>query len=154
MSGGIVLRDVAEGGLPTFHDHQLDPDATRMAAFPSWDREVFMDHWTRILADETVTAKTILVDGQVAGNIVCWVEVGDPLVDYWIGRDFWGKGAATAELAAFLEHIAARPLYARVALRNLASIRVLEKSGFIKLWQDAIADLDGEVREEAMYVLR
>jgi hypothetical protein len=30
-----VLRDVTEGDLPVFFEHQLDPEATRMVDFPA-----------------------------------------------------------------------------------------------------------------------
>jgi RimJ/RimL family protein N-acetyltransferase len=51
-------------------------------------------------------------------------------VGYWVGREFWGRGIATRALAAFLDEVSERPIYAGVADTNLASIRVLEKCGF------------------------
>jgi RimJ/RimL family protein N-acetyltransferase len=127
----VLLRDVIENDLPIFFEHQLDPEATRMAAFPSRDREAFMAHWrTKILGDETNIAKTVVVDGQVAGNVLCWEHSGEREVGYWIGREFWGKGIATRALSALLEQVTTRPLYAHVAEHNVASIRVLQKSGF------------------------
>jgi len=130
LTSDVRLRDVAEGDLLIFFDDQLDPDATQIAAFPARDSHAFMAHWTKILADETITKKTIIFDGQVAGNIVCWEQFGERLVGYWIGKHYWGKGVATAALAAFLGHVQARPLYAHIAKHNIASIRVLEKCGF------------------------
>ena len=128
--GGVRLRDVVEDDLPTFYDHQLNPEAIRMAAFPPREWEAFMAHWARILRDETVTTQTILVDGQVAGNVVSFEQVGERHVGYWLGREFWGRGVATEALAQFLRHERTRPLCARVARRNVASIRVLRKCGF------------------------
>lgn len=52
-------------------------------------------------------------------------------VGYWIARDHWGKGIATRTLALLLEQGAIRPLNARAAKANIASIRVLERNGFI-----------------------
>jgi RimJ/RimL family protein N-acetyltransferase len=131
VKGEVELRDVIEADLPVFFEQQLDPDAVRMAAFPSRDRDAFTAHWGRILADETVIKKAVLLDGRVAGNVVCWQQDGDRLVGYWIGKEYWGKGVATRALSEFLGHVKTRPLYARVAKHNVASIRVLEKSGFI-----------------------
>jgi RimJ/RimL family protein N-acetyltransferase len=130
MTGDVILRDVTEGNLPIFFEHQLDPEATRMAAFPARNRKAFMAHWTRILADETVIKKTILFDGHVAGNVVSFVQSGEREVGYWIGKEYWGKGVATEALSEFLGHVETRPLYAHVARHNTASIRVLEKCGF------------------------
>ena len=57
-------------------------------------------------------------------------QSGKPLIGYWIGKNYWGKGVATKALSEFLGHVRARPLYAHVAKHNIASIRVLEKCGF------------------------
>jgi RimJ/RimL family protein N-acetyltransferase len=127
----VGLRDVVEADLPIFFEHQRDPDATRMAAFPARDWGAFRAHWTaKILGDAAVAKKTILFDGQVAGNVVSFERAGTPLVGYWIGKEFWGKGIATRALSLFLETVRTRPLFAHVAKQNAGSIRVLEKCGF------------------------
>src|SRR5512139_4140666 len=131
MPTTILLRDVITNDLPIFFEQQFDPVANQMAAFPARDREAFMAHWTKILADESNILKTILFDGQVAGNIVSWEQSGEQDVGYWLGREYWGKGIATRALSLFLEHITTRPLYAHVAKHNIASRRVLEKCGFM-----------------------
>ncbi|MEX2204057.1 MAG: GNAT family N-acetyltransferase [Actinomycetota bacterium] len=74
--------------------------------------------------------RTVLADGQVAGNVVSWEQSGRHEIGYWLGRQFLGKGIATRALDAVLREITTRPLYAYVAAHNLASIRVLEKCGF------------------------
>ena len=125
-----VLREVVEADLPVFYEHQCDPEATAMAAFPSRDRDVFMAHWARTLANDSALTWTIVCDGEVAGNIGCWEADGRRLVGYWIGREFWGRGLATQALAELLDVVDARPLHAYVAKSNVASIRVLEKCGF------------------------
>jgi RimJ/RimL family protein N-acetyltransferase len=51
-------------------------------------------------------------------------------VTYWIGREFWGNGIATDALHRLLRVIHDRPIYA-TAKDNVASIRVLEKCGFL-----------------------
>jgi RimJ/RimL family protein N-acetyltransferase len=130
LSGEIRLRDVIEEDLPIFFEHQCQPDANRMAAFPPRAKDAFLAHWTRILADESVTIKSILFSGQVAGNIVSWERDRKRLVGYWVGEDYWGKGIASKALSDFLGMDEVRPLYAHVAKQNVASIRVLEKCGF------------------------
>lgn len=139
MKNDVLLRDVKESDLPIFFKHQLDPDANQMAAFPPRDREVFIAHWTdKVLSDETVTAQTILHDGQVAGNIVSWSNSGQREVGYWIGKEYWGKGIATRALSAFLLIVKTRPLYAHVAKHNIASLRVLQKCGFMISGEDVV----------------
>ncbi|HEU5349905.1 MAG TPA: GNAT family N-acetyltransferase, partial [Ktedonobacterales bacterium] len=104
-----------------------------MAAFTSREptnRDAFTAHWARIRADEGTINRAIIYNGQLAGNIACFRDFGEPEVGYWIGRAFWGKGIATKALAAFLRQLPERPLYAHVATDNVASLRVLQKCGF------------------------
>jgi RimJ/RimL family protein N-acetyltransferase len=130
MSVRVHLRDVRHNDLPTLFEHQRDPEANLMANFDARDRDAFMTHWAKILLDETNVVRTIEVGGQVAGNIVSWEHDGERDVGYWIGREHWGKGVATAALSAFLDEVETRPLHAHVATHNIGSIRVLEKCGF------------------------
>ncbi len=130
MTESFLLRDVLEDDLPILFEHQRDPEACAMAAFPPRDRDAFMEHWRKILGDQTVQRKAILVDGQVAGYLCCFERGGKRQVGYWIGRDFWGRGIATRGLAEFLDHVRERPLFAYVAKHNKASLRVAQKCGF------------------------
>jgi len=154
LTGDVLLRDVTTADLPTFFEHQLDPEATRMAAFPPRERDAFMAHWTKILADETIIKQTILYNGLMAGNIVSFEQSGKTEVGYWLGREYWGKGIATRALSIFLGQVRVRPLYAYVARHNLASVRVLEKCGFTILGQHTgIPVASGEQVEEIVLVL-
>jgi RimJ/RimL family protein N-acetyltransferase len=69
----------------------------------------------------------------VAGNVGCWEQEGRRLIGYWIGREFWGKGLATRALQELTGEVTQRPLHAWVATSNVASIRVLEKCGFVRV---------------------
>jgi len=151
MASDVFLRDVKESDLPIFFEQQLDPEAIRMAAVPSRDREAFMAHWLKIMADTTGTLQTIVSNGRVAGNIVCWQHADERLVGYWLGREYWGKGVASAALSLFLAHVTIRPLVARVAKHNVASIRVLQKCGFAISGEDTYSSPDGGTGEE--YIL-
>ena len=138
----VSLRAVLEADLQTLFEYQLDPESLRMAAFPSRDRDAFIAHWHKILADASVTAATVLFNGVVAGDIVSWEQDGEREVGYWIGRTYWGKGIATAALSQFLEHLDRRPLRAHVAKHNVASLRVLEKCGFTIVGESKHDDVD------------
>ena len=113
-----------------------------MAAFTSQDgndRDAFMTHWKKILADSSVVMKTIeSTGGRIVGSIGSYFdgESGAPEVTYWIGKDDWGKGIASAALQLFLDIQCERPIYARVAADNVRSRRVLEKNGFRIVRQD------------------
>src|SRR2546423_7125048 len=127
MKTKIQLRDVEADDLPLFFEHQRDPVAVAMVLFRSRDAAEFAQHWAKLLADDTLLKKTIVVDGQVVGNIGSWTADGKREIGYWIDRAFWGRGIATEALTAFLRLEQTRPLYAGVAKHNLASIRVLQK---------------------------
>ena len=126
----ISLRLVIPDDLPIFFEQQLDPVATQMAAFPSRAREAFMAHWAKIMQDDNVLLRTVLLDGQVAGSLVSFVMQGQREVGYWYGRGYWGRGLATRALSAFLLVETRRPLHAYTAKHNTASQRVLEKCAF------------------------
>jgi RimJ/RimL family protein N-acetyltransferase len=153
-AASVSLREVRPSDLGEFFEHQRDPEAVEMAAFPPRHLEEFMQHWAKIIADVTVTARTIVLEGDVAGNMVCWEQDGKQLVGYWLGKRYWRKGVATGALSAFLAEFPLRPLHAHVSKHNLASIRVLEKCGFTLVGDSrAPAPTGGEVVEEFVYSL-
>jgi RimJ/RimL family protein N-acetyltransferase len=148
MKNDVLLRDVSEDDLPILFEHQIDPDALRMAAFPSRDREAFIAHWRKILGDGTVVKKAILYEGRVAGHVGIFERSGQWEIGYWIGKEYWGKGIATRALSEILRQVEVRPLYAHVAKHNLASVRVLEKCGFTLAGEDKEFSIaDGQVVE-------
>lgn len=158
MPSDIVLRDVYTEDQSIFFDHQLDAAANHMAAFTSKepaDRDAFAARWTRILADEAITKKTILLDGEVVGHAMSFVQDGKLEVTYWIGRSYWGRGIATGALLELLRQVKTRPLFARAAQDNLASLRVLKKCGFEVVREEkGFANARGEEIEEFVLELK
>ncbi|RNL77727.1 GNAT family N-acetyltransferase [Nocardioides marmorisolisilvae] len=150
----VSLRPVEDADLEVFFEHQADPQGVAMAAFPARDREQFDAHWARLRADPTLVTRTILADGQVAGNIGSWPEDGQQFLGYWIGREWWGLGVATQALALLAGEVPTRPLCAHVAVHNLGSIRVLEKCGFRRdPGQEAALPVSEDGVEELVLVL-
>jgi RimJ/RimL family protein N-acetyltransferase len=96
------------------------------------------------------TVQTILFESQVAGSVLSNVdEEGQVEVSYWQGKPYWGKGIATRTLSAFLKRIKVRPLYARAAKDNSASLRVLEECGFTRIGEgQGFSNARGEEVEE------
>jgi len=152
----VEVRDTTEADLPVFFEQQQDPDALHMAAFTAEnpaDREAFDSRWAKILQDGSCFKITVLYRGQIAGNVVSFPYLGEQHVGYWIGKAFWGKGIASAALSLLLSQIPHRPLYARAAKDNAASVRVLEKCGFVICGEDrGFANARGAETEE--YVLK
>lgn len=131
----ITLREVRDSDLHVFFQQSNDPEGIRMAAFtakdPS-DRDHFDAHWRRIRHDPAVVLRTVVGDGgEVVGHASVYGPPEEREVTYWIGREYWGRGAATAALRELLVLVPDRPLRARAATDNAGSLRVLEKCGFV-----------------------
>jgi RimJ/RimL family protein N-acetyltransferase len=153
-AGRLHLRRVKSSDLPAFFEHQQDAEARWMAAFGNdpTERKSFMDRWTRMLRDPKLDGWTVLLDRRVIGNIVLFEFLGHPSVSYWYSRDVWGKGVATRALTEFLRRVPTRPLFARVAKDNVASVRVLENCGFSRCGQErGFAEARGAEVEELIF---
>jgi RimJ/RimL family protein N-acetyltransferase len=157
MAPDVTLREVRPEDLPVFFRHAHDPEARHMSAFDSPEPpepEAHAARWARKLADPDVTTRTIEHAGEVVGNIGTWLHDGRREVFYGIGREHWGRGLASAALAAFVAEVAARPLHASVAADNARSRRVLEKCGFVPCGEGmGFAAARGCETAEAFYVL-
>ena len=145
----VHLRPVAAADLGALFEQQSDPEGARMAAVSPRSRADFDAHWTRLLTSPPprLVLRAIEADGAMVGTINCFQRAGLPeegatvgpdgavvgeldYVGYWLAREHWGRGIATRALAAILEEVTARPLHARAAASNVASIRVLLRCGF------------------------
>ena len=153
MAPDISLRMVEPDDLPVLFAHQCDAESARLAAFPPRDREAFMAHWAKIMADPKLDARTILAGGRIAGHIGSWTSDSDRMIGYWVGREFWGRGIATAALSQFLQQITHRPLVALVAKHNFGSIRVLQKCGFTMTGEEAFVGPSGQSCTELIFKL-
>jgi RimJ/RimL family protein N-acetyltransferase len=138
MENTITLRPVIDSDLPVFFEQQNDPVANEMAAFPARERDAFIAHWTKNLANKANIHMTILYKEEVAGNIISFDMEGHREVGYWLGRDFWGKGIASKALELFLKIEQIRPLYGYAAKHNIGSQRVLEKHGFEAIGEEDV----------------
>lgn len=134
----ILLRPTIESDLPILFQQQLDPEAVAMSAYPAKDRGEFMRHWEGILKNKNVIARTILFKEKIAGHVLCWKEGKyEQRIGYWISKEFWRRGIASASVNELLALVKLRPLYAEVANHNIGSRRVLEKNGFALLNEGA-----------------
>ena len=131
----LELRQVDDKDLDIFFEHWKDPDANFMAAFTSKDphsRSDFDNHWGRIFDDDEIIVRTIIFNDNVAGHIVSFYLEGERELSYWLGKEYWGRGITTNAVKLFLEIEKFRPLFARTARDNFASIKVLKNCGFIQ----------------------
>ena len=118
--------------LPTLCSQQQDPEANALAGVPARDRQAFIEHFTtNVLGNVAVIKRTIVEHGAIAGHILCFERDGRREVGYWLGRAFRGRGIGSTAVSAFLPLVGLRPLYGVVSPANVASIRVLQKCGFV-----------------------
>ena len=129
----------------------LEPLATLANNKKVWDnvRDIFPHPYTLKDAKEWLARNVnvtpvlnfvIEVDGHFAGSIgmvpktdvyKCNMEIG-----YWLGEPYWGKGIATTAIALMCDSIHheyphINRIYAEVFENNKASMRALEKNGFV-----------------------
>ena len=128
---GVCLRPVQPGDLPRMYELQLDPESNRMAVTIPRIGEAFDSHWAKSLGDPSITARAVLVGEALVGFISCFPRDGQDHVGYWIDRAYWGTGIASRALRLLLREVAKRPLVATAATGNGASLRVLQKCGFV-----------------------
>ncbi len=147
-----MLRTVTDADLLVFFADQADPQACAMTASVPREWAVFTAHWAMVRVDPEILVQTIDVRGAAAGYITRFRRFGMPEVGYWLGRRFWGRGIATAALEELLAACPERPLFARVAKVNAASLRVVQKAGFEIVAEETYTNRAGEVVAE--YLLR
>src|SRR5690348_17950286 len=127
----VTLRAVADDDADAIFAMMRDQEAVRMAAFTAADpddRAGFDAHLGRLRASPTVSMRTVEADGAFAGTVAAFTLDGDREVTYWIRRDLWNRGIATAALRLLVAAEPVRPLHARVAADNIGSRRVLDRA--------------------------
>jgi RimJ/RimL family protein N-acetyltransferase len=108
---------------------------------------------------EAPTVWAIEVDGEAAGGIGIElhtdVERVSAEIGYWLGKAVWGRGIATEALIAVTTEVFTRfdltRLYAVPFADHVASVRVLEKAGYVReghLRQSAVKD--GIIRDQLL----
>jgi RimJ/RimL family protein N-acetyltransferase len=117
----------------------------------------FLDH---VMGESPSTVWAIIVDGEAAGGIgivrLADVERVSAEIGYWLGERYWGRGIATEAVRAVTKEAFRRfdleRLFAVPFADNAASIRVLEKAGYVlegRMRRSAIKD--GVIRDQLLY---
>jgi ribosomal-protein-alanine N-acetyltransferase len=121
------------------------------------DGRGFLAH---VVARDAQTVWAIDVDGEAVGSIGV-VLMGDvervsSEIGYWLGESFWCRGIVTEALRAVTREAFRRfdltRIFALPFADNSASVRVLEKAGYVlegRLPQSAIKN--GVIRDQLMY---
>lgn len=156
----VSLRRTEPPDVPFMYGMGIDEASNRLAGTKPREWAEFKARWEAILgdADGTVTRVTpriILADGKPVGSINIFPQDDLDHVGYWIAREHWGFGIASAALSLLLTEYRKRPLHATTAGHNQASIRVLVKHGFEIVTRSMTPETDRNVaRETLSFVLR
>jgi RimJ/RimL family protein N-acetyltransferase len=155
----VELREATLKDIPAFYRMHADPKANEAGAFTPRPKPAFFKHWKKVLKNRLCLKKAIVADGKVVGYVVSFYRTGTGKpkkreIGYWIGRESWGRGLATQGLMLLLEKHRLRPLYARVAKTNPASLKVALKCGFKKWKKDSYRNEAGALVREDIVILR
>jgi ribosomal-protein-alanine N-acetyltransferase len=152
---GFVLRNWQLQDAPALQKHA---DNVKIAAclldrFPSpytlADAEFFIN---LKINEDKVANLPIVINNEVCGviGIDNLNEVDEtPLIGYWLSEQYWGRGIATEAVKLFagyaFKNLELTGLNAEVSGINPASMRVLEKAGFVEIavLKDGFVKRDG-----------
>jgi RimJ/RimL family protein N-acetyltransferase len=161
--GDLRVRDWRRDDLDALLRYASNPKiaANLRDQFPSpYTRRDGIDYLNYVRAMDAKTSFAIEYAGEAVGGI--GFKLGTDIarlsveMGYWLGEPFWGRGLATRAVSAASECAFDRydvvRVFATVFCHNVASIRVLEKSGFQRegvLRRSAIKN--GVILDQFMY---
>lgn len=153
----LQLKPTTNKDLEHLFIFQTDEQSNYLAAFTPADpfnKEAYMQKWTGILQRPDVFMQTICINNEVVGSVARFFIEHEAEVSYWLNQSYWNKGIATAALKQLIMMDNTRPLFARVAFDNIASQRVLEKCGFLRIGENrGYANARNQEIEEFIYKL-
>ena len=153
----IALRELHEDDRDSIFEMMRDPQAVDLAAFTASDPDdrAAFDAWMDSLQTNSDAVPFVVTeDGAFVGTAALFTAEGKREVTYWIARTAWGRGVASEALRILIAHEAERPLFARVASHNVASLAVLARNGFTELSRNEdFAPGVGRTVEEIVMVL-
>lgn len=129
--------------------------------FPHPYTEADADLWLEIAAHPGASIQLAIdVGGRAVGGI--GVIAGEGIYQataqfgYWLGEAWWGRGLATAAAKALSSRVGSERLFARLEAQvfewNPASMRVLEKAGFVReALLRCAATRDGTLLDTVLY---
>ncbi|WP_309629327.1 GNAT family protein [Brevundimonas sp.] len=132
----LLLRPARSDDLDAIHAVLSHPEATRWWSTPPHEDIEQSRTWLEgMIANTAAGAADFVVEyqGRVVGKAGCWKA---PEVGYILHPDVWGRGLGNEALAAVIDHVFATKnldaLTADVDPNNAASIRLLERLGFVR----------------------
>ena len=142
----LVLRPYSEADAPRLHPLVSNPNTTR---FTLWEHHKTLEETRQFVHDYALCRYAECVPEPMAvcsneeplqpiGSCGCfWASCPHQTMEigYWLAEPYWGRGITVEACRTLIEYAFAtyqpRRIQARVIAGNDASVRVLEKLGFV-----------------------
>lgn len=142
-SGDIAIRNYRNDDREQLAGIADNPNVARHLAnrFPHPYTLADADAWLALTGLETRPCNfAIEWRGELAGGIgldpLSDIHSGTAELGYWLGEPYWGKGLASRAVGLLLPYAFGElffiRLQAKIFAENRASMRVLEKNGFVR----------------------
>lgn len=142
-SEGVILRPYARDDSKQLQRIADNPNVSRFLTdiFPSPYTMKDAEEWIALTLTETRRCNfAVEWQGELVGGIglipMTDVHSGTANLGYWLGEPYWGRGLAARAVSALLPYAFDELLFIRlqalVYSGNPASMRVLEKNGFVR----------------------
>ena len=131
----LVLRRAVPDDSAAMHQIMSNPAAMRYWSTPAHATLAETERWVASMIQVDPVASDdfiVTVDGRLIGKLGAWRL---PEIGFLIDPACWGKGYASEALGAFIELRRTKgsaELTADVDPRNLSSIRLLDRHGFLE----------------------
>lgn len=135
----IHFRPYCDADIPFLIKYLNDPYVTQYltSAIPQPYTHADAEYWVH-QSSRQMGAQAIEYNGTYAGDIGAvrghFDRAHSAELGYWLARDYWGKGIATAAITLQTQQLFATTPLVRIAAHvfqgNTASCRVLEKCGY------------------------
>ncbi len=151
----ILLRELKVSDADEMYKHVKDIEISKWTAnipfpYPEGESKKFILKTQRMRRSKKLYSFGIVL--KVTGNVIGVVSLmkvneknKNSEIGYWIAKRYWNKGYMTGAVRLMTEfgfrELRLHRIYAKPFKENIASRKVLEKSGFA---------LEGEIRENIM----
>jgi len=131
----LVLRRATMDDVAAMHRIMSNPVAMRYWSTPPHSELAETERWVASMVEDDPVARDdfmVVCDGRLIGKFGAWRL---PEFGFLLDPAYWGRGLASEALAAFVERrraLGSTELTADVDPRNAASIRLLERAGFLE----------------------
>jgi len=165
QGSGFTLRGWLHGDEKSLQKHADNPrvSAFLMDRFPYPYTIQDAIAWVNFIQNrQPLTNFAIVIDNEACGGIAIDLMINANSktgeIGYWLAEPYWGRGIATEAVnlitAYAFKYLAIIRIEAGVFSKNTASMRVLEKAGYVKegIMRNALIK-NGEVMDKHMYAI-